>query len=41
MATEDMDVIELGTVSVDTQGGMMGIADTDLGWELHPGLKDD
>lgn len=41
MRSEDNDVIELGTVSADTRGGMSGLSDGDSGMMMHPGLRDD
>jgi len=41
MRIEDMKVVELGSVSADTRGGMIGIADGEFGWMLRAGLQDD
>lgn len=41
MRSEDLDVIELGSVSADTQGGVTGIADGDAGYMNVLGLSDD
>lgn len=41
MRSEDLDVIELGSVSADTKGGVTGIADSDAGYMNVLGLSDD
>jgi len=41
MNREHEDIIELGVVSADTRGKLVGFADTEEGQQIHPGLTDD
>ncbi len=41
MRSEETKLIELGSVSGDTRGGVMGIADSEFGKMWRPSLHDD
>jgi len=41
MRNEDSLVVELGSVSADTRGSVMGISDHEFGWMRPTGLHDD
>ncbi|MFS2108751.1 hypothetical protein ACCC88_03620 [Sphingomonas sp. Sphisp140] len=41
MRTEETKLVELGSVSADTRGSVMGIADNEFGWMRPLGLHDD
>lgn len=41
MRTEDVKVVELGSVSADTRGLIIGAAETEFGHMLPPSLYDD
>lgn len=41
MRIEDRKIVELGSVSADTCGAVMGISDHEFGWMKPTGLHDD
>ena len=41
MRNEETNTIELGTISADTRGSVMGIIDSEFGKMWNPGLHDD
>lgn len=41
MRIEDRKIVELGSVSADTRGSVMGIADSEFGKMWRPSLQDD
>lgn len=41
MRTEDLKIVELGSVSAATRGSVMGITDHEFGWMKPIGLHDD
>jgi hypothetical protein len=41
MLIEDWKIVDLGSVTADTRGNMIGIVDGEFGRMLLPGLHDD